>query len=69
MASSQASKRNAPYRTSRLILAENKDKIERLEKRRERLCRQNEEANLRALGIDPQQAERLAEIKSENWVN
>ena len=46
-------------------IGENKDKIESLEKRRERLCRQNEEANLRALGIDPQQAERLAEIKSE----
>ncbi len=42
-------------------IGENKDKIESLEKRRERLCRQNEEANLRALGIDPQQAERLAE--------
>jgi len=44
-------------------IAENRDKIERLEQRREKLSRQNEEADLRALGIDPEQAERLAGIK------
>lgn len=43
----------------------NTEKIESLEKRREKLCRQNEEADLRALGIDPQQVERLIEIKRE----
>ncbi|MBS3985645.1 MAG: DUF2326 domain-containing protein [Selenomonadales bacterium] len=46
-------------------ISENLEKIESLEGRREKLCKQNEEANLRALGIDPQQAERLAEIKGE----
>lgn len=46
-------------------ISENNEKIAGLEKRKEKLCKQNEEANLRALGIDPQQAERLAEIKGE----
>ena len=44
-------------------IATNNEKIEGLEKRRDKLSRQNEEADLRALGIDPEQAERLAEIK------
>ena len=46
-------------------LATNSEKIDGLEKRREKLCRQNEEADLRALGIDQQQVERLIEIKKE----
>jgi len=46
-------------------IATNNEKIEGLEKRREKLCRQNEEADLRALGIDPQQVERLIEIKRQ----
>lgn len=44
-------------------ISENKDKIAGMEARRERLSKQNEEANLRALGIDHEKIERLAEIK------
>lgn len=46
-------------------IADNNSEIEGLEKRREKLCRQNEEADLRALGINPEQAEQLAEVKKE----
>jgi hypothetical protein len=44
-------------------IATNDEKKEGLKRRREELSRQNEEADLRALGIDPEQAERLTEIK------
>ena len=46
-------------------IGENKEKITALEKRRDKLCQQNEEANLQALGIDSKQAEKLANIKKE----
>jgi predicted nucleic acid-binding Zn-ribbon protein len=46
-------------------ISDNKAKIEGLEKRREDLSRRNEEANLRALGIDHEKAARLAEIRKE----
>jgi predicted nucleic acid-binding Zn-ribbon protein len=44
-------------------IAINNEKIEGLVRRRDKLSRQNEEADLRALGIDSKQAEHLAEIK------
>ena len=44
---------------------DNKAKIEGLEKRREKLSQQNEEANLRALGIDHEKAALLADIRKE----
>ena len=46
-------------------IGENKEKIIALEKRRDKLCKQNEEANLQALGVDSKQAEKLANIKKE----
>jgi len=46
-------------------IGDNSGKIEGLEKRRDRLSRQNEEANLRALGIDHEKATRLAEIRKQ----
>jgi hypothetical protein len=46
-------------------IGENKEKITALEKRRDKLCKQNEEANLQALGVDSKQAEKLANIKKE----
>lgn len=46
-------------------IGENKEKITALEKRRDKLCTQNEEANLQALGVDSKQAEKLANIKKE----
>lgn len=46
-------------------IGDNKEKIEGLEKRREKLAKQNEEGNLRALGLDHEKSERLATIKKE----
>lgn len=46
-------------------ISENNDMIDALEKRREKLNRQNEEADLRVLGVDSKKAEQLAEIKKE----
>jgi len=46
-------------------IGDNKVKIEGLKKRREKLIQQNEEANLRALGIDHEKAALLAEIRKE----
>ena len=46
-------------------IGDNKTKIDGLESRREKLSKQNEEANLRALGVDHEKAARLAEIKKE----
>jgi predicted nucleic acid-binding Zn-ribbon protein len=46
-------------------IAANDANIDGLKQRREKLSRQNEETNLRALGIDPVLADRLAEFKRE----
>ena len=46
-------------------IGDNKAKIEGLEKRREKLSQQNEEANLRVLGIDHEKAVLLAGIRKE----
>jgi predicted nucleic acid-binding Zn-ribbon protein len=46
-------------------IGDNRAKIEGLESRREKLSRQNEEANLRALGIDHEKAAMLAGIRKE----
>lgn len=46
-------------------ISDNNAKIEGLEKRREKLSQQNEEGNLRALGLDHAKSEQLAAVKKE----